>query len=106
MFGRGETMSKATSKSRKIDMRVVHRARGTELSHTECARAPTPTKAVSDRAKLLRTNKCVLDHYLMEDITIEAAEKTAIFGLQFAGKLDTQVCVLPWCQSAFNYILH
>ncbi|CAG8652744.1 4127_t:CDS:2, partial [Paraglomus occultum] len=81
----GETMSKVTSKSRKIDMRIVHRVRGIELSHTECARFPTPVKAVRDRAKLLRTNKCILDHYLMEDPTLASTDETVVFGLQFAG---------------------
>ncbi|CAG8487266.1 227_t:CDS:2 [Paraglomus brasilianum] len=44
-------------------------------SHTECV--------VRDRSKLLRTNKCVLDHYLMEDIPANA--ETTVFDLQVAG---------------------
>ena len=72
-------------------MRIVHKARGVELSHTECARFPTPAKVVHDRAKLLWTNKCILDHYLMEDPMLASTDETVVFGLQFAGKLDTQI---------------
>ena len=62
-------------------------------SHTECV--------VRDRSKLLRTNKCVLDHYLMEDIPANA--ETTVFDLQVAG----EVLYTAWQQRCltFHYIL-
>nr|CAG8492476.1 3899_t:CDS:2 [Entrophospora candida] len=54
----GETISKAT-KSRKIDLRVL----------TKC----------------LRTNKCILDQYLMHDLSEDAVKDSTFFGLQLAG---------------------
>ncbi|CAJ0767815.1 13205_t:CDS:2, partial [Entrophospora sp. SA101] len=42
----GETMSYVMSDCcRKIDLRFVHKAKGLELSHSECAKVPTPAKA-------------------------------------------------------------
>ncbi|CAG8649105.1 9103_t:CDS:10 [Paraglomus brasilianum] len=79
----GETETKCASRCRKSDMRIVHQTRDIELSHTEYAQAPMPCKVVRDRSKLLRTNKCVLDHYLMQDIPANA--ETTVFGLQVVG---------------------
>ncbi|CAG8480152.1 4761_t:CDS:10 [Paraglomus brasilianum] len=86
----GETVTRAAVQPRKIDMRIVHRTRHIELSHTECARLLTPAKAIGDRSKCLRTLKCVLDMYLAEDISDDAANDSTIMGLQFAG-LEGQI---------------
>ncbi|CAG8598234.1 9217_t:CDS:10, partial [Paraglomus occultum] len=89
---RGETETKCTSTPacRKINMRIVHQAHNIELSHTECAQSPAPMKAVHDCSKLLRTNKCVLDKYLMENIPMDTYTETTVFDLQVAG-LDAQL---------------
>jgi hypothetical protein len=83
---RGETGTRSAVRRRKIDMRLVHRS-GRELSHTECARLPTASKAIHDRSKCYRTLKCVLDTYLMEDISDKEARNSTILGLQFAGEM-------------------
>lgn len=44
------------------------------------------SKITKDRSKCLRTNKCVLDKYLMNDLPEEVVEDSAVLGLQFAGK--------------------
>ncbi|CAJ0884380.1 14102_t:CDS:2, partial [Entrophospora sp. SA101] len=79
----GETVSKAT-KSRKIDLRVLT-VDSIELSHSECARAATTIKIIKDRSKCLRTNKCILDQYLMHDLSEDAVKDSTFFGLQLAG---------------------
>lgn len=85
---RGETVSKATAEyRRKIDLRIVHKFKGIELSHSECAKTPTPAKAVRDRSKCLRTQKCVLDKFLEEDLSDNAVKDSTILGIQFAGEL-------------------
>lgn len=81
---RGETVCRTSRQ--KIDLRIVCREKGMELSHSECARAVTRTKVTKDRSKCLRTNKCVLDKYLMNNLSEEAVEDSAVLGLQFAGK--------------------
>ncbi|CAG8649193.1 8910_t:CDS:2, partial [Paraglomus occultum] len=61
----GETLSKTMSdRRRKIDLRIVHKTKKIELSHSESAKAPTPGKVVQDRSKCLRTLKGVLDNFL------------------------------------------
>ncbi|PKY45507.1 hypothetical protein RhiirA4_460110 [Rhizophagus irregularis] len=37
---------------RKIDLRIVHKAKNLELSHSECTKTPTPEKAVQDRSNV------------------------------------------------------
>ncbi|RUS21643.1 hypothetical protein BC937DRAFT_91989 [Endogone sp. FLAS-F59071] len=69
---------------RKIDLRIVCREKDMDLSHSECARAVTRTKVTKDRSKCLRTNKCILDRYLMNNLSEEAVEDSAVLGLQFA----------------------
>jgi len=87
----GETLSTAsTERRRKIDLRIVHRYKDIELSHSECAKAPTPVKAIRDRSKCLRTAKTILDKFLLEDLSDEAVKDSTILGIQFAG-LDGQI---------------
>ncbi|RIB21848.1 hypothetical protein C2G38_2034058 [Gigaspora rosea] len=82
----GETLSNVMSdRRRKIDLRIVHRTKGLELSHSECSRAPTPAKVVHDRSKCLRTLKGVLDNFLKEDLTNEDVQDSKILGIQFSG---------------------
>ncbi|CAG8614951.1 1449_t:CDS:10 [Funneliformis caledonium] len=81
----GETVSKASTALRKIDLRIETRRKCIELSHTECARAPTPAKIVRDRSKILRTNKCILDKYLRRNLSDQDVENSAVFAFQFAG---------------------
>ncbi|CAG8610488.1 2470_t:CDS:2 [Paraglomus occultum] len=82
----GETLSNATSdRRRKIDLRIVHKVKKLELSHSECAKAPTPAKAVHDRSKCLRTLKGVLDNFLKEDLSDEEVQDSKILGIQFSG---------------------
>ncbi|CAG8807871.1 35871_t:CDS:2, partial [Gigaspora margarita] len=82
----GETLSNGMSdRRRKIDLRIVHKAKKLELSHTECAKAPTLGKAVQDRSKCLRTLKGVLDNFLKEDLSDEEVQDSKILGIQFAG---------------------
>ncbi|CAG8440802.1 2160_t:CDS:2 [Ambispora leptoticha] len=62
IHGGGETVSKATSAGRKIDLQITHRdknqGKNVELSHS---RRITSTKLINDCSKCLRTNKSVLD---------------------------------------------
>ncbi|CAG8644203.1 12205_t:CDS:10, partial [Ambispora leptoticha] len=82
----GETLSSATSdRRRKIDLRIVHKVKKLELGHSECAKAPTPAKAVHDRSKCLRTLKGVLDNFLKEDLSDEEVQDSKILGIQFSG---------------------
>ncbi|CAG8822819.1 1468_t:CDS:2, partial [Gigaspora margarita] len=55
-----------------------------ELSHSECAQKATMVKIIKDRSKSFRTNKCILDKYLENDLPDEALENTTIFELQLA----------------------
>nr|CAG8643792.1 5591_t:CDS:2 [Entrophospora candida] len=80
---RGETVSKATT-SCKIDLRVLT-VDGIELPHSECACAATTIKIIKDRGKCLRTNKCILNQYLMHDLPEEAVKDSTFFGLQLEG---------------------
>ncbi|CAG8644530.1 368_t:CDS:2, partial [Funneliformis mosseae] len=86
----GETVSAISDRRRKIDLRIVHKCREIELSHTECAKAPTRAKAIRDRSKCLRTEKGVLDKFLKEDLSDEAVKDSVILGIQFAG-LEGQI---------------
>ncbi|CAJ0835793.1 11474_t:CDS:2, partial [Entrophospora sp. SA101] len=77
----GETMSYVMSDCcRKIDLRFVHKAKGLELSHSECAKVPTPAKAVHDRSKFLQTLKGVLDNLLKEDLSDDEVQNSKILG--------------------------
>ena len=76
-----------SDRRRKIDLRIVHKAKNLELSHSECAKAPTPGKAVQDRSKCLRTLKGVLDNLLKEDLSDEEVQDSKVLGIQFAGKI-------------------
>ena len=78
-------------------MRIETRGQCIELSHTECARAPTPAKIVRDRSKILRTNKCILDKYLRRNISDQDVENSAVFGFQFAGKMYLYCSVSLHC---------
>ncbi|CAG8704759.1 8821_t:CDS:2 [Acaulospora morrowiae] len=84
----GETVSKATTVGRKIDLQIIYRGKSqgkdVELSHSECARRTNPTKIINDRSKCLRTNKSVLDNYLSHDLSDEIIENSAVIGLQLA----------------------
>ncbi|CAJ0862243.1 13591_t:CDS:2 [Entrophospora sp. SA101] len=57
-----------------------------ELAHIECAKTPTPLKAVQDRSKCLRSIKCVLDQYLNEDISNGAVHDSKILGAHLVGE--------------------
>ncbi|CAI2175841.1 14824_t:CDS:10 [Funneliformis geosporum] len=84
----GETVSKATTVGRKIDLKIMYRGKNqgknVELSHSECARRTNSTKIINDRSKCLRTNKSVLDQYLSHDLSDEIIENSAVIGLQLA----------------------
>lgn len=82
---RGETVSKSTL-NRKIDLRVLTTKNDIGLSHSEFARKATPVKIIKDRSKCLRTNKCILDTYLLNKLPEEAIEDSTFYGLQSAGK--------------------
>jgi len=69
---RGDTVCKGTR--RKIDLRIICREKDIELSHSECARMITRIKITKDRSKSLRTNKHVLDKYLINSLSEEAVE--------------------------------
>ncbi|CAG8638268.1 4631_t:CDS:10 [Ambispora gerdemannii] len=87
----GETVSQVTNDSRKkIDLCIRTKDGMKELSHSECAREATFIKILKDRSKSLRTNKCILDKYIGNDLPDEALEDTAIFGLQLAA-LEGQI---------------
>ncbi|CAG8459813.1 13218_t:CDS:10 [Rhizophagus irregularis] len=81
---RGETVSKSTL-NRKIDLRVLTAKDDIELSHSEFARKATPVKIIKDRSKCLRTNKCILDTYLLRNLPEEAVEDFIFYGIQSAG---------------------
>ncbi|CAJ0836068.1 14167_t:CDS:2 [Entrophospora sp. SA101] len=57
-----------------------------KLAHIECAKTPTPLKAVQDRSKCLRSIKCVLDQYLNEDISNGAVHDSKILGAHLVGE--------------------
>ncbi|GBC12744.2 hypothetical protein GLOIN_2v1765777 [Rhizophagus irregularis DAOM 181602=DAOM 197198] len=80
----GETVSKSTL-NRKIDLRVLTAKDDIELSHSEFARKATPVKIIKDRSKCLRTNKCILDTYLLRNLPEEAVEDFIFYGIQSAG---------------------
>ncbi|CAG8579826.1 9756_t:CDS:10 [Ambispora leptoticha] len=81
----GESVSQVTNDSRrKIDLCIRTEDGTKELSHSECAREATFIKILKDRSKSLRTNKCILNNYLENNILDETLEDTAIFGLQLA----------------------
>jgi len=82
---RGETVSKSTL-NRKIDLRILTAKDDIELSHSEFARKATPVKIIKDRSKCLRTNKCILDTYLLRNLPEEAVEDSIFYGIQSAGK--------------------
>ena len=71
-------------------MRVV--SHGIDLSHSECAQSMTPAKAVRDRSKCLRTNQCVLNRFLLQDIPEQE--------LQCAGRFLIHVS----CKYIHNYL--
>ncbi|PKC74989.1 hypothetical protein RhiirA1_387687 [Rhizophagus irregularis] len=80
----GETVSKSTL-NRKIDLRVLTAKDDIELLHSEFARKATPVKIIKDRSKCLRTNKCILDTYLLRNLPEEAVEDSIFYGIQSAG---------------------
>ncbi|CAG8813150.1 26131_t:CDS:2, partial [Dentiscutata erythropus] len=81
----GETVSQVTNNSkRKIDLCIRTEDGIKELSHSEYAQKATMVKILKDRSKSFRTNKCILDKYLENDLPGEALENTTIFGLQLA----------------------
>ncbi|CAJ0876614.1 8676_t:CDS:2 [Entrophospora sp. SA101] len=79
----GETVSRVAL-ARKIDLQIIYRSGNKELSHSEAARSTTPNKVIKDRSKCMRTNKCILDQYLMHDLSKEAVDDSAVLGLQLA----------------------
>ncbi|CAI2192860.1 16072_t:CDS:2, partial [Funneliformis geosporum] len=56
-----------------------------ELSHSECAKIPFPTKIVHDRSKCLRTLKGILNNFLKEDLSDKEVRDSKILGIQFSG---------------------
>uniref|UniRef100_U9TAL3 Uncharacterized protein n=1 Tax=Rhizophagus irregularis (strain DAOM 181602 / DAOM 197198 / MUCL 43194) TaxID=747089 RepID=U9TAL3_RHIID len=68
-----------------IDLRVLTAKDDIELSHSEFARKATPVKIIKDRSKCLRTNKCILDTYLLRNLPEEAVEDFIFYGIQSAG---------------------
>ncbi|CAG8556278.1 6973_t:CDS:2, partial [Scutellospora calospora] len=85
----GETIPRPTV-NRKIDLRVLSIDNNIDLSHSEFARKATPVKVIKDRSKCIRTNKCILDTYLMHNLPEEAIENSTFYGLQSAG-LEGQI---------------
>ena len=82
-----ETLSNVMSdRRRKIDLRIIRVADKLELSHSECASIPSPTKIVHDRSKCLRTLKGVLNNFLKRDLSDEEVRDSKILGIQFSGK--------------------
>ncbi|CAB4418077.1 unnamed protein product [Rhizophagus irregularis] len=71
--------------NRKIDLRVLTAKDDIELSHSEFARKATPVKIIKDRSKCPRTNKCILDTYLLRNLPEEAVEDSIFYGIQSAG---------------------
>ncbi|CAG8714443.1 9404_t:CDS:2, partial [Racocetra fulgida] len=70
--------------NRKIDLRVLSIDSNVDLSHSEFACKATPIKVIKDRSKCIRTNKCILDAYLMHNLPEEAIENSTFYGLQSA----------------------
>ncbi|CAG8587558.1 9675_t:CDS:10, partial [Scutellospora calospora] len=85
----GETIPRPTV-NRKIYLRVLSIDNNVDLSHSEFARKATPVKVIKDRSKCIRTNKCILDTYLMHNLPEEAIENSTFYGLQSAG-LEGQI---------------
>ncbi|CAG8445034.1 10882_t:CDS:10 [Acaulospora morrowiae] len=82
----GESILQVTNSSKRKPNLCVRTEDGTkELSHSECASKATMLEILNDRSKALRTNKCILDKYLKNDLPGEALENTTIFGFQLAG---------------------
>ena len=75
-----------SDRRRKIDLRIIRVADKLELSHSECASIPSPTKIVHDRSKCLRTLKGVLNNFLKRDLSDEEVRDSKILGIQFSGK--------------------
>ncbi|CAG8731132.1 15362_t:CDS:2, partial [Funneliformis caledonium] len=69
----GETVSKLTL-NQKIYLRVLIAKGDIELLHSEFAYKAIPVKIIKDRSKCLRTNKCILDTYLLRNLSEEAVE--------------------------------
>ena len=65
--------------------------RDIELSRSEFARKAIRVKVTKDRSRCLRTNKCVLDQYLMHDLGEDAIEDSTVLRLQMAGELLSHV---------------
>ncbi|CAG8726649.1 16578_t:CDS:2, partial [Cetraspora pellucida] len=81
-----ETLSNVMSdRRRKIDLRIIRIADKLELSHSECAKIPSPTKIIHDRSKCLRTLKGVLNNFLKRDLSDEEVRDSKILGIQFSG---------------------
>ncbi|CAG8709267.1 10684_t:CDS:10 [Cetraspora pellucida] len=82
----GETLSNVMSdRRRKVDLRIIRIADKLELSHSECAKIPSPTKIIHDRSKCLRTLKGVLNNFLKRDLSDEEVRDSKILGIQFSG---------------------
>ncbi|KAF0342992.1 hypothetical protein F8M41_016053 [Gigaspora margarita] len=84
-----ETIPRLTV-NKKIDLRVLSTDNNVDLSHSEFAYKATPVKVIEDRSKFIRTNKCILDIYLMHNLPEEAIENSTFYGLQSAG-LEGQI---------------
>ncbi|CAG8778944.1 32888_t:CDS:2, partial [Racocetra persica] len=81
----GETISQVTNNSkRKIDLCIRTEDGTKELSHSECAQKATMIKILKDQSKSFRTNKCILNKYLENDLPGEALENITVFELQLA----------------------
>ncbi|CAB5358532.1 unnamed protein product [Rhizophagus irregularis] len=100
----GETVSKSTL-NRKIDLRVLTAKDDIELSHSEFARKATPVKIIKDRSKCLRTNKCILDTYLLRNLPEEAVEDSIFYGIQSAG-LEGQLFANDLVDDGLYFILY
>ncbi|RHZ75721.1 hypothetical protein Glove_212g51 [Diversispora epigaea] len=79
-----ETVFKSTV-CRKIDLRILTIDNNIELSHSEFASNAKLLKIIKDHSKCIRTNKCILDTYLMHNLSGEAVENSTFYGLQSAG---------------------
>ncbi|CAI2190794.1 18370_t:CDS:2 [Funneliformis geosporum] len=79
-----------SDRRRKIDLRIIRIADKLELSHSECAKIPFPTKIVYDWSKCLRTLKGILNNFLNGELSDEEVRDSKILGIQFSG-LHSQI---------------
>ncbi|CAI2193430.1 10575_t:CDS:2, partial [Funneliformis geosporum] len=94
-----------SDRRRKIDLRIIRIADKLELSHSECAKIPFPTKIVYDWSKCLRTLKGILNNFLNGELSDEEVRDSKILGIQFSGptfEFPTQLMNIKCLRSALK----